>query len=162
MTKSYAATSPEQLPDRARTLSMSGFDFMVAIREGRLPMAPIAGVLNYHLDEVEDGRVTFRGTPEFSALNPVGTPHGGWYGTLLDSSMACAIMTKVPKGSVYTTLEYKVNIVRAIPVGREIICEGLVEHAGRSTGVSNGTIRDVETGVLYATGSTTCLIMKVD
>ncbi len=161
MPETYAATRPDQLPDRETTLSMSGLDFMQAILDGRLPMAPIAGLLNYHLDTVEEGRILFRGAPEFAHLNPTGTPHGGWYGTLLDSAMACAVMTIVPKGSVYTTLEYKVNIVRAIPVEREILCEGLVEHGGRSTGVANGWIRDAETGKLYATGSTTCMIMKL-
>jgi len=68
-------------------------------------------------------------------------------------------MTKVPRGSVYTTLEYKVNITRAIPEGCEIVAEGTVSHAGRSTGVAEGTIRDAATGRLHATGSTTCIII---
>lgn len=161
MKKQIIPTAPNELPDKKTVLSMSGYDFMRKILEGQLPLAPIAGLLNYRLDTVEDGRVCFRGAPEFSHFNPTGTTHGGWYGTLLDSAMACAIMTKVPKGSVYTTLEYKVNIVKAIPLGQDIVCEGLVEHAGRSTGVANGRIVDAETGKLYATGSTTCIIMKI-
>jgi uncharacterized protein (TIGR00369 family) len=87
--------------------------------------------------------------------------HGGWYGTILDSCMACAVMTTVPKGAVYTTLEYKINIVRAIPVGTPVIATGVVDHAGRSTGVATGRIEGVD-GKLYATGSTTCLIMQID
>ncbi|WP_461429033.1 PaaI family thioesterase [Gymnodinialimonas sp.] len=138
---------------------MSGFDFMRGILDGSLPQPPIGETLGYVLDTVEDGRVTFRGTPTFGTLNPTGTVHGGWYGTLLDSAMACAVMTKVPKGSTYTTLEYKVNITRSIPIGTEIIAEGTVSHAGRSTGVAEGTIRDAATGKLFATGSTTCIIM---
>ena len=124
-------------------------------------MPPISRGLGYLLHEVEDGRVVFRGTPDFDHCNPMGAIHGGWYGTVLDSALGCAVMTKVPKGSLYTTLEYKVNITRAIPVGREIIAEGIVSHAGRTTGVAEGTIRDAETGKLYATGSTTCLIMQL-
>ena len=73
--------------------------------------------------------------------------------------MACAVMTKVPKGSVYTTLEYKVNITRPIPLGTGIEALGRVQHAGRSTGVAMGEIRGVADGRLYATGSTTCIIM---
>jgi len=92
-------------------------------------------------------------------MNPVGTIHGGWYGTILDSALACAIMTKVPKGSVYTTLEYKVNIIKAIPAGTLVDCTANVQHSGRSTGVSNGEIRGVDDDKLYATGSTTCIIM---
>jgi uncharacterized protein (TIGR00369 family) len=75
--------------------------------------------------------------------------------------MACAVMTRVPQGSVYTTLEYKINILRPIPLGAMIDCTGTVDHAGRSTGVAHGDIRGVDDGRLYATGSTTCIIMKV-
>jgi len=153
------ATSPTELADRETLLSLSGLDFMQSILDGRLPGPPIGQTLNYHLDLVEDGRVCFRGTPLFDHCNPMGTVHGGWYGTLLDSCMACAVMTRVPKGSVYTTLEYKVNITRPIPLGTEIVAEGIVSHSGRSTGVAEGTIRGAGDGRLYATGSTTCIIM---
>lgn len=154
------ATDASGLASREELLSLSGLAFMEAMRDGRLPHPPISRGLNYRLDIVEDGRVVFRGTPEFDHTNPMGTVHGGWYGTLLDSAMACAVMTKVPKGSVYTTLEYKVNIVRPIPVGMTVLAEGRVSHGGRSTGVAEGTIRGAEDGTLYATGSTTCLIMQ--
>jgi uncharacterized protein (TIGR00369 family) len=103
----------------------------------------------------------FRGTPEFSVTNPMGTVHGGWYGTLLDSAMACAVMTAVPKGSAYTTLEYKINILRSIPLGTTVDCVGVIDHVGRSTGVAHGEIRGVQDGKLYATGSTTCIVMNI-
>ena len=154
------ATSFDELPDRDTLLSLSGLEFMQAILEGRISGPPIAGVMNYTLSEVSEGRVVFTGTPEFPHTNPMGGVHGGWYGTLLDSAMACAVMTKVPKGSVYTTLEYKVNITRAIPPGTRVRTIGTVDHAGRSTGVATGRIEG-EDGRLYATGSTTCLIMKI-
>jgi uncharacterized protein (TIGR00369 family) len=153
------ATRPEDLADRDTLLSMSGLDFMRAMLNGRLPQPPIARVLCYRLWSVDPGRVAFRGTPGFDHANPMGTVHGGWYGTLLDSAMACAVMTAVPKGSTYTTLEYKVNVTRALPPGTEIEAVGTVSHAGRSTGVAEGAIRGVLDGKLYATGSTTCLIL---
>ena len=155
----FTATKPDDLPDKDRLLSMSGLEFMQAILDGTLPLPPISGLLNYQLDLVEPGRVTFRGTPEFTHTNPMGGVHGGWYGTLLDSCMACAVMTTVPKGSFYTTLEYKVNLTRAIPLGTEILAEGIVDHAGRTTGIAHGRIVGAQDGKLYATGSTTCLIM---
>ncbi|WP_420915816.1 PaaI family thioesterase [Oceaniglobus indicus] len=155
------ADSPDDLPDRDRVTSMSGLAFMQAVRDGALPSPPLARLLNYGVDTVEDGRVVFRGTPTFDHCNPVGTVHGGWYGTLLDSCMACAVMTRVPQGSVYTTLEYKVNIVRAIPLGTEILATGWCDHSGRSTGVAHGEIRSADGETLFATGSTTCLIMAV-
>lgn len=160
MAEPIFASDMNGLVSREVLISMSGYDFMRAILEGRLPHPPIGQGINYRLASVEDGRVTFHGCPEFEHTNPMGTVHGGWYGTLLDSAMACAVMTKVPKGAVYTTLEYKVNITRSIPLGMEIIAEGVVSHAGRSTGVAEGTIRGAQDGKLYATGSTTCIIMN--
>lgn len=154
------ASTPADQPSLATVASMSGLEFMREMLAGRLPGPPIGGVLNYALHSVEDGRVVFRGTPTFAFTNPMGTLHGGWYGTLLDSAMACAVMTRVPRGCLYTTLEYKVNITRAIPIGMEIECIGLSDHAGRSTAVAHGEIRGREDGRLYATGSTTCLIMS--
>ena len=155
------AQSPADLLSQQEILSMSGLDFMTGVLNGTVPGPPIGETLGYTLHSVEDGRVVFRGAPEFKAMNPAGAVHGGWYGTLLDSAMACAVMTKVPKGSVYTTLEYKISIIRPIPLGMMIDCEGVVDHAGRSTGIAHGEIRGVEDGKLYATGTTTCIIMKL-
>ena len=157
----FTATSPTDLPTREDLLSMSGLAFMERMRDGKISRPPIAGLLNYAVEIVETGRVVFRGTPEFAHTNPMGTVHGGWYGTLLDSCMACAVMTTVPQGSIYTTLEYKINITRNLPVGMEIVADGTVSHGGRSTGVATGEIRGAQDGKLYATGSTTCLIMKM-
>jgi len=154
----FTATSADQIPGPDTILSMSGLAFMQGVLDGAITGPPIGGLMNYWLDTVEPGRVLFRGAPKFEAMNPMGTVHGGWYGTLLDSCMACAVMTVVPKGAMYTTLEYKVNITRPIPLGMEIFAEGVVQHGGRTTGVASGEIRGVEDGKLYATGSTTCLV----
>ncbi|MCY4301137.1 MAG: PaaI family thioesterase [Aestuariivita sp.] len=152
------AHKTSDLLSHAALLSMSGLDFMRGILEGRIPGPPIAQTLGYRLSSVKEGYVSFHGVPEFNATNPMGTVHGGWYGTLLDSAMACAVMTRVPKGSIYTTLEYKISIIRPIPLGQEIVCEGVTDHAGRSTGVARGELRAVSDNTLYATGTTTCLI----
>lgn len=155
----YAAETPDQLSSRDQILSMSGLEFMRRLLKGEIAGAPIAGTLNFNLLDVQDGRVLFSGTPEFGALNPSGAVHGGWYGALLDSALGCAVMTKVPQGSVYTTLEYKINITRAIPLGTEVHCTAWVDHAGRSTAVAHGEIRGMEDDKVYATGSTTCILM---
>lgn len=156
----YAAQTPDQLLPRSEILGMSGLTFMQRVLKGEIAGAPIAGTLNFNLLEVEEGRVRFCGTPEFAAMNPSGAVHGGWYGALLDSALGCAVMTKVPQGSVYTTLEYKINITRAIPLGMLVHCDAVVDHAGRTTSVAHGEIRGAEDGKLYATGSTTCIIMN--
>lgn len=155
------ASNLQDLPSTQEITSMSGLEFMQAMLDGRISGPPIAQTLGYRLHAVEKGRVVFRGTPGFNVTNPMGTVHGGWYGTLLDSAMACAVMSQVPSGSAYTTLEYKINITRAIPLDTEIDCIGIVDHTGRSTGVAHGEIRGVKDGRLYATGSTTCIIMQM-
>lgn len=155
----YYAQTSEDLLTLAQTLDMSGLEFMQGILAGTHPAPPIGKTLGYELHLAQKGRIVFRGTPEFDHCNPLGTVHGGWYGTLLDSAMACAVMTELPKGRVYTTLEYKVNILRPIPLGMTVDCTGITDHVGRSTGVSHGDIRGVEDGKLYATGTTTCIVM---
>ncbi|WP_293448832.1 PaaI family thioesterase [Planktotalea sp.] len=155
----FYAQGPEDLLSLAQVLDLSGHAFMQGILDGTHPAPPIGKTLNYKLREVGEGRIIFRGAPLFEHCNPMGTVHGGWYGTLLDSAMACAVMTKVPKGSVYTTLEYKINILRSIPLGMKVDTTGITDHTGRSTGIAHGEIRGVEDGKLYATGTTTCIIM---
>jgi uncharacterized protein (TIGR00369 family) len=147
--------SPDQL------VQMSGLEFMQAILDGQVPGPPISRTMGYVLHSISEGRTVFRGAPTFDVTNPMGTVHGGWYGTLLDSAIACAVMTKVPRGSIYTTLEYKINIIRPIPLGLTIDCIGETDHTGRSTGIAHGEIRGVDDGRLYATGSTTCIIMDM-
>ena len=92
----FTAETLDDLPSQETVMSMSGLDFMQAMLRGELPRPPISALLNYTLDSVEPGKVTFRGTPEFAHTNPLSGVHGGWYGTLLDSCMACAVMTTVP------------------------------------------------------------------
>ena len=140
-------------------LEISGFDMMEGILRGIYPAAPIANILNYKVHTVEKGRVVFRGTPNLESRNPMGTLHGGWYGTILDSAMACAVMTTLPAGKIQTTLEFKVNIIRSIPIGVTVDAVGTVEHSGKSTGVAVGSLVDVKTGKLYASSSTTCIVM---
>jgi len=154
------ANTPEELMPLDQIRSMSGLEFLQGIVEGRYPAPPISRTLGFRLHSVEEGIARFRGTPEFDYCNPLGTVHGGWYGTLLDSAMACAVQAKLPKGIVYTTLEFKINITRTAPLGEEVECIGTVSHFGRTTGVAEGRIVGVADGKLYATGSTTCIVIR--
>ncbi|HSF65250.1 MAG TPA: PaaI family thioesterase [Paracoccaceae bacterium] len=159
MTHPFFAEGPDDLLPRADLLAMSGLAYMEGMLDGRLPHPAIARIMGYGLDSVAEGRVRFRGTAGFAHTNPFGAVHGGWYGTLLDSALGCAVMTVVPQGRWYTTLEYKVNLTRALPLGTEVLAEGLVEHAGRTTATARADIRGAADGVLYASGTTTCIIL---
>lgn len=156
----YMAEKLEDLLSPEQMLRMSGLEFMHNMLSGKVAGPPIAKTLNFQLHSVDEGSATFHGLTDFAHMNPMGSVHGGWYGALLDSCMGCAVMSIVPKGSFYTTLEFKINITKTIPVGMTVQAIGTVQHAGRSTSVANGEIRGLDDSKLYATGSTTCIIMK--
>ncbi|MEM8729511.1 MAG: PaaI family thioesterase [Pseudomonadota bacterium] len=141
---------------------MTGLEFMQAMMAGRVPPAPIAATLGFTGHLAETGRAVFRGTPDASVTNPMGSVHGGWYGAILDSALGCSVMTTLDKGEAYTTLEYKVNLTRAIRVGTAVECWAEVDHRGRTTAVAHGEIRGIEDGKIYATGSTTCIIFDLN
>lgn len=156
-TRTVSWRDPAISANAVRTLS--GLAFLQAIVNGDLPQPPIASLLNYRLSEVSAGRVVFRGEAHESHYNPIGTVHGGVAATLLDSAMACAIQTHLAEGVAYTTLEIKINYVRAITaVTGQLHAIGTVIHVGRRIGTAEGQLVD-DAGKLYAHGTTTCLIL---
>jgi uncharacterized protein (TIGR00369 family) len=139
-------------------LQYDGLTFLRALLAGQFPAPPIAQTLGFTLAEVDPGRATFSGEPQFRHYNPIGSVHGGFAMTLLDSALACAIHTTLGKGETYTTLEIKVNLVR--PLTKDtgpVRAEGRVIHRGRTVATSEGDIRD-SGDKLYAHATTTCMI----
>lgn len=159
MTEPFFAESPAQLPDRETLLSISGLEFMQRILRAELPHPPLARLMGIRVTSVSEGRVTLKAVAGFDHANTFGAVHGGWYGSVLDTVLGCTVMTAVPQGRWYTTLEYKVNIARALPMGTEVEAEATLDHAGRSTAIAHGSLRGVADGRLYASGSTTCIIL---
>lgn len=142
--------------------SMSGLDFIKAVAAGKLPQPPIGNTLNMTLVEVADGRVVFGVEPAEFHYNPIGIVHGGLACTMLDSSMSCAVQTKLPQGIGYTTLDININFVRAITSDTGFLrCIGEVIHPGRRIATAQGRLVD-ENDRLYAHGTTTCLIFPLE
>jgi uncharacterized protein (TIGR00369 family) len=138
--------------------SYDGLGFLKAIIDGTLPKPPIADLLGFDLVEAESGKAVFEGMPEYRHYNPIGTVHGGFALTLMDSCMSCAVQTMLKQGEIYTTLELKVNLVRAITKDTGLIrATGRLIHRGRTTGTAEGDVRDAA-GNLLAHGTTTCMI----
>ncbi|MFT3689746.1 PaaI family thioesterase [Paenirhodobacter sp.] len=152
------AEGPQDFPPLATVLEMSGLEYMQKMMAGEVPTTTFARGANYRISKVEKGLVEITGTPLFEHTNAFGGVHGGWYGVMLDTCLTCAIITGLPKGQYQTTLEYKVNMVRAIPVGMEVTGVGRLEHLGRSTGIARGEIRGPD-GRVYAFGTATCFLM---
>jgi uncharacterized protein (TIGR00369 family) len=141
-----------------KILEYDGLGFLKAIIDGTLPRAPISDTLGFDIVEAENGKTVFECLPEFKHYNPIGTVHGGLTLTLLDSCMSCAIQTTLAKGEIYTTLEAKVNLTRAITKETGLLrATGRLIHRGRTTGTAEGDIRD-KAGNLLAHGTTTCVI----
>jgi uncharacterized protein (TIGR00369 family) len=139
----------------------SGLEMMHAMLRGEVPYPPIARTLDFSLLEVEEGRALFQGTPGPAHLNPMGTIHGGWYATLLDSAMGCAVHTMMPAGRGYTTAELGVNLVRAISSkAPRVRAEGKVIHCGRQLATAEARLYGPD-GTLYAHATTTCLVFEL-
>ena len=139
----------------------SGLDVMRAMLRGELPYPPIAKTLDFTIIEVGEGRAVFQGTPGPSHLNPMGGIHGGWYATLLDSALGCAVHTLMPPGRGYTTAELGVNLVRAIGNrAPRVRAEGKVLHCGRQLATAEAKLYGPD-GTLYAHATTTCLVFEL-
>jgi uncharacterized protein (TIGR00369 family) len=155
MLRTYGVTPPEKLA------TYDGLSFLQGIIDGTVPAPPIAQTLGFELVHVEQGKAVFEAMPEVRHYNPLGIVHGGLAMTLMDSCLACAIHTTLAKGESYTTLEIKVNLVRAITKETgKIVATGRLIHRGRTTATSEGDVRDAK-GTLLAHGTTTCMIFPV-
>lgn len=141
--------------------SMSGLQLLTSIMEGTLPEPPIQQALDFRLVQVERGHTAFAGTPKFDYYNPIGSVHGGYAASLLDSCMACAVHSTLEAGLSYATLEIKINYVRAITSDAgELRAEGRVINSGKRIATAEGRLVD-SAGKLYAHGTTTCLILTL-
>ena len=148
-------TSVEQIRE------LGGLEFLRRIIRGELPQAPISATLNFRLASAEPGVVVFRGTPLRAFYNPMEAVHGGFSATLLDSALACAIVSTLEPGYASTTLEIKINFVRPITDETgEVAAEGRIIHPGKRIATSEARLTD-SGGKLLAHGTTTCMIMKM-
>lgn len=140
---------------------LSGLQMMQSMLRGELPHARIGQTLDFLPVEITEGYAVFQGAPGPDHMNPMGGIHGGWYSTLLDSAMGCAVHTLLPAGRGYTTAELSVNIVRAIGVRTSRVrAEARVLHCGRQLATAQGRLIGPD-GTLYAHGTTTCLVFEL-
>lgn len=139
----------------------SGREILDAMMSGELPYPPMNETMNMALLEVGDGRAVFQGIPLRQHYNPLGTVHGGWFATLLDSALGCAVQTALPTGRSYTTAELSINIVRsASHKTGPLRAVATVVHVGRQMATAEARVED-EKGKLYAHATTTCFVFGV-
>ena len=147
--------SPEQIAGK------TGLEVLQAMLRGEIPYAAIAKTLDFTLMEIDAGRAVFQGRPLAQHLNPLGTVHGGWVATLLDSALGCAVHTLMPPGRGYTTAELGVNYVKGLtPRVARVRAEGKVIHCGRQLATAEARLVGPD-GTLYAHATTTCLVFDL-
>ncbi len=150
----------DPLVGAAQARDLSGLDYLCAIAEGRIPSAPIAALLGMSIHTIEPGLVVFGLDVGEHLYNPIGSVHGGVFCTLLDSAMGCAVHTLMDRGQAYTTLELKVNIVKALTMKTpSVVATGQVVSAGRRVITASGQLTGPD-GTLYAHATTTCLVLE--
>jgi uncharacterized protein (TIGR00369 family) len=144
----------------AEAAAMTGLEFLERLRDGTLPAPPFAEVTDIWITEVEHGRVVFEAKPSSRFLNPMGSVHGGWISTVLDSAMGCAVHSVMQPGQAYTTVDMTVSFVRSVSAGTGLIrCEGKLVHVGNRIATAEGRLWDAA-HTLIAHGSETCLVMN--
>jgi uncharacterized protein (TIGR00369 family) len=136
----------------------TGMQQMQAMLDGASPYPHICDTVDFCLVEIGPGKAVFQGVPQLKHYNPLGSVHGGWYATLLDSAVGCAVHTTMAVGKAYTTAELSLNIVRAAShKSGPLRAIGTVLHSGRQLATAEARIVDAE-GKLYAHATTTCLV----
>jgi len=147
--------------DPKDVMVLTGLEMMQGMLQGRLPFPAMGKTLDFQMIHVEDGKAIFQGAPSLAHQNPMGTTHGGWYATILDSAMGCAVHTKMPVGRGYTTAELSINLVRAItPKVKRLRAIGTVVHCGRQLATTEGRLLGPD-GTLYAHATSTCLVFDL-
>lgn len=142
-------------------LPLSGLQLIQGMLTGHTPHATISKTLDFLLVEVSQGKAVFQGQPGTAHLNPMGTVHGGWFSTLLDSALGCAVHTMMPPGRAYTTAELNVNMVKALtPKVSRVRAEAEVVHCGKQLATAQARLVGAD-GTLYAHATSTCLVFDI-
>lgn len=145
----------------AELASMDGIDFVRGVFDGRLPQPPIMQTIEPFDCTAELGAVVLHSVPGLRHYNPIGSVHGGYAATLLDSAMGLAVHSQCPKGTGYTTLEFKVSFIRGMSKDSGTVrTEGRTLSFGRRAATAEARITDSK-GRLLAHATTTCLVFDL-
>lgn len=157
----FEADGAPGFASREQIAHKTGRAILDAMMSGELPYPPMNETMNMTLLEVDDGRAVFQGIPLLQHYNPLGTVHGGWFATLLDSALGCAVQTMLPAGRSYTTAELSINIVRpASDKTGPLRAVATVVHSGHQMTTAEARVEDAN-GKLYAHATTTCFVFDV-
>jgi uncharacterized protein (TIGR00369 family) len=144
-----------------RGLSMTPLEYLKAMQRGEIPSPPIGGLMNITAVEIEEGRGVFAAEAGEEHYNPLGVVHGGFLATLLDTAMATAVFSSLGPGRMFSTLEMKVNYLRALRADSgPVRCEGKAVHVGRTVATAEARVVN-QAGKLVATATCTCMLIDL-
>ncbi len=136
----------------------SGLEFLRAMLDGTIPEPPICSTLGFRMTAAEEGRTVFEGEPAEFHYNPFGSVHGGFYAAILDSAFGTAVLLTLGPGAGFTTLEFKINLVRPMYADTGTVrAEAWIVHQGSRMATAEGRLVDAS-GKLYAHGNSTCMV----
>lgn len=160
MKRTKEITWEDPAPGAKQALQMDGIDYLKAMSAGQLPLPPLLYTLDFKVGQLEPGNVSFSFQPQEFHYNPMGSVHGGVISAILDSAMGCSLHSLLEAGRAYTTLELKVNFLRAVTIQTgELQAVGKVIHLGGRTGLVEAQLLD-DKGQVYAHATSTCMIFK--
>jgi uncharacterized protein (TIGR00369 family) len=160
LSRQYTWSDPSLLA--AAAARMSGLEFLQSISAGTMGRPPALDTLAIDPVEVQEGRAVFEMTPAQWHYNPIGGVHGGVLATLADTALGCAVHSRLPAGTGYSTLEVKLNFVRPVTTATgRIRCVAQVLSFGRRAATAEARITD-SNGKLYAHATTTCLLFPIE
>lgn len=163
---------PAEAPPRTRVITWDdplaiaagakgsgGLEFIQRLIRGEIPPPPILRTLGIQLESAAEGEVVFSLEPAEYHYNPIGSVHGGVYATILDSATGCAVHSRLPAGTGYTSLDLSVKFLGAIRLGHgKLLCTGTVTHLGRRTALAEARL-ETQDGRLLATATSSCLLL---
>src|SRR5262245_62261088 len=130
------------------------------VQRGEAPPPPIGRLLGFVLKVIEPGHAVFEMEADEQHHNPKGTLHGGIYCDLADAAMGYPYASNLAEGESFTTVELKINFLRAVRQGR-LTAEARVVKAGGSLGYVECDVTD-QAGKLVARASSTCIKLRQD
>ncbi|HEY4384075.1 MAG TPA: PaaI family thioesterase [Ktedonobacteraceae bacterium] len=101
-------------------------------------------LLDLRVDQAQDGSGAVSLSVDARLHHPQQVVHGGVIFTLADTAMAMAVISVLPPETPFSTIEAKINFLRAVRTG-ELRAEATILHQGRSTIVLEATVYNKET-----------------
>jgi uncharacterized protein (TIGR00369 family) len=153
-------TWEDPMKGATEAMQMSGYEYLQAMGDGKIALPPILHTLDFKVNHLEKGIVIFSFEPQEFHYNPIGSVHGGVITAILDSAMGCSLHSLLDAGVGYTTLELKVNFLKAVNIKTGLLkAVGKVIHVGSRSALVEAQLLD-ESGKIYAHAVSTCMILK--